>query len=155
MRPERGPQGRRATASAAAAISGAAESAPATSIWCSRIVVPPPGFAPHTEFTLEPVGGADGLFRLDAVDDEALRLYVVDPQTVVDGYAPVLADEHVADLVVSGRLLLLFVDEDRLALDTHHHLVLGSLEVIHRDLLSVAAGCEERSLVDEVRKVST
>lgn len=65
-------------------------------------VVPPPGFAPHTEFTLEPVGGADGLFRLDAVDDEALRLYVVDPQTVVDGYAPVLADEHVADLDLSG-----------------------------------------------------
>lgn len=65
-------------------------------------VAPPPGFAPHTEFTLEPVDGADGLFHLDAVDDAALRLFVVDPQTVVAGYAPTLADEQVADLALTG-----------------------------------------------------
>lgn len=65
-------------------------------------VAPPPGFAPHTEFVLEPVDGADGLFHLDAVDDAALRLYLVDPQTVVAGYTPVLADEHVADLALTG-----------------------------------------------------
>jgi flagellar assembly factor FliW len=65
-------------------------------------VAPPPGFAPHTEFVLEPVDGADGLFHLDAVDDAALRLYLVDPQTVVAGYTPELADEHVADLALTG-----------------------------------------------------
>lgn len=67
-----------------------------------RFVAPPPGFSPHTDFVLEPVEGAAGLFSLDAVDDAALRLYVVDPSTVVSGYAPTLSDEHVADLELTA-----------------------------------------------------
>ena len=59
---------------------------------------PPPGFDPHTRFALEPVGGAEGLFSLDAVEDEALRLYVVDPSTVVAGYAPTLPDDRAEEL---------------------------------------------------------
>ena len=59
---------------------------------------PPPGFAPHTRFTLDPIDGAEGLFSLDAVDDEALRLFVVDPSTVIAGYAPTLPDEQVDEL---------------------------------------------------------
>ncbi|BDZ39173.1 flagellar assembly protein FliW [Microbacterium suwonense] len=65
-------------------------------------VASPPGFAPHTEFVLDPVDGADGLFRLDAVTDEALRLFVVDPQTVVADYAPTLTDQQAADLGLDG-----------------------------------------------------
>lgn len=59
---------------------------------------PPPGFAPHTRFTLDPITGADGLFSLDAVEDAALRLYVIDPSTVLTGYAPTLSDEQVDEL---------------------------------------------------------
>ena len=58
-------------------------------------VDPPLGLAPHTRFRLDPIDGADGLFSLGAVDDDGLRLYLVDPQTVVSGYAPTLAEEHV------------------------------------------------------------
>ena len=48
-------------------------------------VAPPLGLAPHTRFRLDPIDGADGLFSLGAVDDDGLRLYLVDPQTVVSG----------------------------------------------------------------------
>lgn len=58
-------------------------------------VTPPLGLAPHTRFRLDPIDGAEGLFSLGAIDDDALRLYVVDPQTVVSDYAPILTDEHV------------------------------------------------------------
>lgn len=61
-------------------------------------VAPPLGLAPHTRFRLDPVDGADGLFSLGAIDDDALRLYVVDPQTVVTDYTPTLSDEHVDSL---------------------------------------------------------
>jgi len=75
-------------------------------------VAPPPGFAPHTRFALAPVEGADGLFHLDAIDDDALRLYVVDPQTVVADYAPTLSAAHVDELGLStpeDALLLVVV----------------------------------------------
>lgn len=58
-------------------------------------VTPPLGLAPHTRFRLDPIDGAEGLFSLGAIDDDALRLYVIDPQTVVSDYAPILTDEHV------------------------------------------------------------
>ncbi|WCD92842.1 flagellar assembly protein FliW [Microbacterium sp. nov. GSS16] len=61
-------------------------------------VTPPLGLAPHTKFRLEPIGGADGLFSLGAIADDGLRLYVVDPQTVVADYSPILTDEHVDSL---------------------------------------------------------
>lgn len=65
-------------------------------------VSPPPGFAPHVDFALAPVDGADGLFAMRAVDDEALRLYLVDPQTVLSEYSPILTDEQVSDLALAS-----------------------------------------------------
>ena len=61
-------------------------------------VSPPPGLAPHVDFGLAPVDGSDGLFTMRAVDDDALRLYLVDPQTVLQEYAPTLTDEQTATL---------------------------------------------------------
>lgn len=61
---------------------------------------PPPGLAPHVDFSLAPIDGADGLFALRAVADEALRLYLVDPSTVLSEYAPTLSDAQVDDLAL-------------------------------------------------------
>lgn len=75
-------------------------------------VAPPPGFAPRTRFLLEPVPGADGLFSLDAADDQALRLYVVDPHGVAAGYSPTLSDDDVEALGLTApedAMLLLVV----------------------------------------------
>lgn len=63
-----------------------------------NFVAPPPGFAPHTAFVLEPIDGADGLFSLDAADDRALRLHVVDANRVAEDYAPTLEDDDVESL---------------------------------------------------------
>lgn len=65
-------------------------------------VSPPPGLAPHVDFALAPVDGADGLFAMRAVDDEALRLYLIDPQSVLSEYAPILSDDQVADLALTS-----------------------------------------------------
>ncbi|MFS0892960.1 flagellar assembly protein FliW [Microbacterium sp. 179-I 3D3 NHS] len=65
-------------------------------------VTPPPGLAPHVDFSLAPVDGAEGLFALRAVHDEGLRLYLVDPQSVVSAYAPTLSDEQVAELALTS-----------------------------------------------------
>ncbi|MCT1477854.1 flagellar assembly protein FliW [Microbacterium sp. p3-SID336] len=63
---------------------------------------PPPGLAPHVDFSLAPIDGADGLFALRAVADEALRLYLVDPNTVLAEYAPTLTDAQVDDLALGS-----------------------------------------------------
>ena len=65
-------------------------------------VEPPPGLAPHVEFTLAPVDGSDGLFTLRAADDSGLRLYLVDPQTVREEYAPTLTDEQTVALALES-----------------------------------------------------
>lgn len=65
-------------------------------------VAPPPGLAPHTDFALAPVDGAEGLFAMKAVDDADLRLFLVDPQSVVGGYAPVLTDEQTDELALTS-----------------------------------------------------
>ncbi|PKQ33939.1 flagellar assembly protein FliW [Microbacterium sp. PI-1] len=57
-------------------------------------LAPPPGLAPHVDFALAPVDGADGLFAMRAVQDAELRLYLVDPRTVLSEYAPILTDEQ-------------------------------------------------------------
>ncbi|MDQ0613706.1 flagellar assembly factor FliW [Microbacterium sp. W4I4] len=75
-------------------------------------VTPPPGFAPHTRFLLEPVADADGLFSLDAVDDQALRLHVVESRRVAADYAPTISDSDVRALGLTGpeqAMLLLVV----------------------------------------------
>ena len=63
---------------------------------------PPPGLAPHVDFALAPVDGADGLFAMRAVEDDARRLYLVDPNTVLAEYAPTLTDAQVADLALAS-----------------------------------------------------
>ena len=61
-------------------------------------VVPPPGLAPHTHFELSPVEGAEGLFALAAREDADLRLFLVDPRTVLADYAPELSDAQATQL---------------------------------------------------------
>ncbi|WP_454113454.1 flagellar assembly protein FliW [Microbacterium maritypicum] len=65
-------------------------------------LAPPPGLAPHVDFALTPVNGADGLFSLRAVDDTELRLYLVDPRTVLSAYAPTLTDEQADGLALES-----------------------------------------------------
>ena len=64
-------------------------------------LAPPPGLAPHVDFALAPVDGADGLFAMRAVDDAALRLYLVDPSSVLSEYAPILSDEQAESLALT------------------------------------------------------
>src|SRR6185312_10809375 len=52
-----------------------ADGLPAVSVTLS-FVAPPPGFDPHTAFTLAPVDGADGLFVMNADGQEDLRVYL-------------------------------------------------------------------------------
>ncbi|HTN55250.1 MAG TPA: flagellar assembly protein FliW [Microbacterium sp.] len=74
-------------------------------------VSPPPGFAPHTRFLLEPVAGADGLFSLDALDDRTLRVHVVDSRRVAADYAPTISDDdvQVLGLTAPEQAMLLLV----------------------------------------------
>jgi len=74
-------------------------------------LAPPPGFSPHTEFILQPVDGAEGLFAMQATAQSGLRVYLVDPRTVLDDYTPTLADEHAAALALTSPsdVLLLVV----------------------------------------------
>lgn len=67
-----------------------------------QFVAPPPGLAPHTEFVLSPVDGADGLFALRAVADADLRVFLVDPAVSLPGYAPVLTDEQAQALALDS-----------------------------------------------------
>lgn len=67
-----------------------------------HFVSPPPGLAPHSEFLLAPVEGADGLFSMRARTAEELRMFLVDPRTVVADYAPVLSDEQTSELALAS-----------------------------------------------------
>lgn len=55
-------------------------------------VTPPPGLAPRTEFRLEEVQGADGLFTLTSADDTGVRLFLLDAATYVPAYSPRFSD---------------------------------------------------------------
>jgi flagellar assembly factor FliW len=59
---------------------------------------PPPGLAPRTEFSLRPLDGADGVYAMRAVDDDALRLFVLDAALYVPDYAPALGADTLAEL---------------------------------------------------------
>ncbi|WEK13051.1 MAG: flagellar assembly protein FliW [Candidatus Microbacterium phytovorans] len=65
-------------------------------------LAPPPGLAPHVAFALEPVEAAEGLFTLTAVADPEVRLFAVDPATVMPDYAPVLSDEQAESLALES-----------------------------------------------------
>ncbi|THJ65061.1 flagellar assembly protein FliW [Arthrobacter echini] len=49
---------------------------------------PPPGLAPLTEFRLEEVGGAQGLFTLISTDQPDVRLFLLDAASYVPEYRP-------------------------------------------------------------------
>ena len=51
-------------------------------------VSPPAGLAPLTQFTLNEVSGADGLYSLRAVDNSAIRLFVLDAAIYLPDYSP-------------------------------------------------------------------
>ena len=61
----------------------------------------------------------------------------------------------VTGLVVGGELFLLRGDHAALLLGASHHLHGGFLDILHGDGLAVAAGCQQRGLVDKVLKVCT
>lgn len=66
-------------------------------------VAPPPGLAPHVEFSLDEVEGAPGLHALRAASDATVRLYVVDPALYVPDYAPAFSEEHLSDVGADAR----------------------------------------------------
>lgn len=55
---------------------------------------PPPGFAPFTEFVLDEIEGALGVFSLRASRAEAVRLFVLDASVYLPSYAPEITDEQ-------------------------------------------------------------
>ena len=57
-------------------------------------VSPPAGLAPLTQFTLNEVSGADGLYSLRAVDNNPIRLFVLDAAIYLPDYSPEISDEH-------------------------------------------------------------
>ena len=57
-------------------------------------VSPPAGLAPLTQFTLNEVSGADGLYSLRAVDNSTIRLFVIDAALYLPDYSPEISDEH-------------------------------------------------------------
>jgi flagellar assembly factor FliW len=57
-------------------------------------VAPPPGLAPLTDFSLDAVDGAQGLYALIAWANQDVRLYVVDASVYLPHYTPVITDEH-------------------------------------------------------------
>ncbi|MGY4856585.1 flagellar assembly protein FliW [Cryobacterium sp. AP23] len=63
---------------------------------------PPPGLAPLTEFHLNEIAGAAGLFSLTSAEDERTRLFVLDASVYLPDYAPVISDEHAVDLALDG-----------------------------------------------------
>lgn len=65
-------------------------------------VAPPPGLAPLTEFSLDEVAGAGGLYSLRALGDETVRLFVLDAAVFVPDYAPELSDEQCEALGVGA-----------------------------------------------------
>lgn len=72
-------------------------------------VTPPAGLAPLTRFTLNKVTGADGLYSLRAVDNSAIRLFVLDAAIYLPDYSPEISDEHC-------RAIDLYTEEDAMVL---------------------------------------
>jgi Uncharacterized protein conserved in bacteria len=64
---------------------------------------PPPGLAPHVEFSLDDIEGAPGLHALRAATDANVRLFVVEPAVYVPDYAPAFTEEHLQDVGADRR----------------------------------------------------
>ena len=63
---------------------------------------PPPGFAPLTDFDLNSVDGAPGLYTLRDTAGADLRLFLIDPTFYIPEYLPALAEEDLGALGVSS-----------------------------------------------------
>ena len=61
---------------------------------------PPHGLAPHVDFLLSEIDGADGLFELQSRTDSAIRLFVLDASVYLPDYAPIISDEDCVALDV-------------------------------------------------------
>ncbi|HEV7167928.1 MAG TPA: flagellar assembly protein FliW [Micrococcaceae bacterium] len=61
-------------------------------------VTPPPGLAPLVDFILEPIAGAEGLYALQATQDPAKRMFVLDAGVYLHTYTPMLSDAQCAAL---------------------------------------------------------
>jgi len=74
-------------------------------------LAPPPGLEPHTRFALREIAGASGLYALQASDDAAIRMFVLDAAVYLPEYAPTLSDEQCEALDVRSpeEVLLLVV----------------------------------------------
>lgn len=64
-------------------------------------VTPPPGFAPHTEFSLADVEGAPGLHTLQAADAD-IRLFVVEAARYIPDYVPDFTPEQLGGVGVTA-----------------------------------------------------
>lgn len=64
-------------------------------------VTPPPGLALLTDFILDEVAGASGLYSLQAAADPSIRLYVLDAAVYLTWYTPVISDEQCLALDVN------------------------------------------------------
>jgi flagellar assembly factor FliW len=58
-----------------------------------NFAIPPHGLAPHTDFELRHIDGADGLYALQSIDDVGIRLFVLDAAVYLPDYSPVISDE--------------------------------------------------------------
>ena len=57
-------------------------------------VSPPPGLAPLTDFVLNEIDGADGLYALQASAHPATRLFVLDAAIFLPNYTPTISNEQ-------------------------------------------------------------
>ena len=65
-------------------------------------VTPPPGLAPVTDFILDEVAGASGLYSLHAAANPGIRLYVLDAAVYLTWYTPEISDEQCLALDVKA-----------------------------------------------------
>ncbi|WP_167138791.1 flagellar assembly protein FliW [Diaminobutyricimonas sp. TR449] len=61
-------------------------------------VTPPPGLERFSDFSLDEIAGADGLYALRATEDSDIRLFVIDAAVHLPNYQPVISDEQSASL---------------------------------------------------------
>ena len=61
---------------------------------------PPHGLAPHVDFLLSEIDGADGLYALQSRTDAAIRLFVLDASVYLPDYAPIISDDDCVKLDV-------------------------------------------------------
>ncbi|MBN9239731.1 MAG: hypothetical protein BGO97_08530 [Micrococcales bacterium 70-64] len=65
-------------------------------------IAPPPGLSPLTEFGLEPVEEADGLYSLRSLDAPDIRLFVIDAPVYLPDYNPEVSAQQLESIGASG-----------------------------------------------------